>query len=116
MVGRCAGVLYGAMRAFSVKSDAAAADAALTDENPQRLEMVTEMDEEGNITDADDGPRLVEDSGIETFSADDTVKIVNFRTKETLSRNIRRREPESADIRTEHTARTLRIWVKATVR
>lgn len=66
---------------FSVKSDAAAADAALTDENPQRLEMVTEMDEEGNITDADDGPRLVEDSGIETFSADDTVKIVNFRTK-----------------------------------
>ena len=34
---------------FSVKSDAAAADAALTDENPQRLEMVTEMDEEGNM-------------------------------------------------------------------
>lgn len=66
---------------FYMKSDAAAADTALTDENPQRLEIVTQMDEEGNITEGEDGPRLVEESGITTFTEDDPVKVVNFRTK-----------------------------------
>ena len=66
---------------FFMKNSAAAEDAALTDENPQRLETVTQMDEEGNITEGEDGPRLVEESGIAAYTAGDPVKVVNFRTK-----------------------------------
>lgn len=66
---------------FFMKSNAAAEDTALTDENPQRLETVTQMDEEGNITEGEDGPRLIEESGIAAYTAGDPIKVVNFRTK-----------------------------------
>lgn len=66
---------------FGMTGEAAAEDGTLADENPQRLETVTEMDEYGNITEADGGPRLVEEPETALFSVGEEVKVVNFRTK-----------------------------------
>lgn len=69
--------------AEEMPGEQASAESGLTDENPQRLEEVTAMDEDGNIYQVDDEGGEVSESGIARFSMARTavVKVVNFRTK-----------------------------------
>ena len=58
------------------------AAAELQDENSQRLETVTGMDENGGIFTLDDSEGTVEESGISLYSRMSSgAKVVNFRTK-----------------------------------
>ena len=67
--------------AEDMSGEQTSAGAGLEDENPQRLDAVTAMDEDGNIFEVDEEGGELEDPGIAAFSRDMSVKVVNFRTK-----------------------------------
>ncbi len=67
--------------AEDMSGEQTSAGSGLEDENPQRLEEVTAMDEEGNIFEVDEEGGELDDPGIAAFSRDISVKVVNFKTK-----------------------------------
>ena len=73
--------------AEETQGEQASAGSALEDENPQRLEEVTGMDEEGNIYEVDDSGGTVEQPKLRTFSRAASVQVVNFRTKGNATTN-----------------------------
>lgn len=73
--------------AEETQGEQASAGSALEDENPQRLEEVTGMDEEGNIYEVDDSEGTVEQPKLRTFSRAANVQVVNFRTKGNATTN-----------------------------
>lgn len=73
--------------AEETQGEQASAGSALEDENPQRLEEVTGMDEEGNIYEVDDSEGTVEQPKLRTFSRAASVQVVNFRTKGNATTN-----------------------------
>lgn len=68
-------------QAGDVSGERASADSGLEDENPQRLEEITGMDENGNIFKVDETEGEVSESGIAVLSDEASVKVVNFGTK-----------------------------------
>ena len=56
-------------------------DPGLEDENPQRLDEATGMDEDGNIFEVDETGGEISESGIAVHSRAASVKVVNFKTK-----------------------------------
>lgn len=67
--------------AEDVSGEQAAAVSEQQDENSQRLEEVTGMDEDGSVYDLDDSKGTVKESGFSLFSRSASVQVVNFRTK-----------------------------------
>ena len=67
--------------AEETQGEQASAGSALQDENPQRLEEVTGMDENGNIYEVDDSEGTVQQPKMRLFSRTSSVQVVNFRTK-----------------------------------
>lgn len=67
--------------AEETQGEQASAGSALEDENPQRLEEVTGMDEEGNIYEVDDSEGTVQQPKMRLFSRAASVQVVNLRTK-----------------------------------
>ncbi len=67
--------------AEDMSGEQTSAGSGLEDENPQRLQEVTAMDEEGNIFEVDEEGGELADEGIEPYSRGISVKVVNFRTK-----------------------------------
>lgn len=67
--------------AEDMSGEQTSAGSGLEDENPQRLDAVTAMDEDGNIFEVTEEGGELKDSGIAAFSQDMAVKVVNFRTK-----------------------------------
>lgn len=59
----------------------------MKDENAQRLESVTGMDEDGNIYEVDDSEGTLESSGIARYLRSVSLKVVNFRTKGNATTN-----------------------------
>ena len=80
--------------AEDMSGEQTSAGAGLEDENPQRLDAVTAMDEDGNIFEVDEEGGELEDPGIAAFSRDMSVKVVNI-------------VPVRQDTPTGHTVRTL---------
>ena len=74
--------------AEETQGEQASAGSALEDENPQRLEEVTGMDEEGNIYEVDDSEGTVEQPKLRTFSRAASVQVVNFRTQRLIIRSM----------------------------
>ncbi len=77
----CLGVTTPGIRSYAEEMSGEQASAGLEDENPQRLDSVTAMDEDGNIFEVDEEGGELDDPGIAAFSRDASVKVVNFRTK-----------------------------------
>ena len=73
--------------AEETQGEQASAGSALEDENSQRLEEVTGMDEDGDIYEVDDSEGTVEQPKMRTFSRAASVKVVNFRTKGNATTN-----------------------------
>ena len=67
--------------AEETQGEQASAGSALQDENPQRLEEVTGMDENGNIYEVDDSEGTVQQPKMRLFSRAASVQVVNLRTK-----------------------------------
>ena len=67
--------------AEEMSGEQTSAGSGLEDENPQRMDAVTAMDEEGNIFEVDEEGGEVDDPGIAAYSREVSVKVVNFRTK-----------------------------------
>jgi len=67
--------------AEEMSGEQASAGTGLEDENPQRMDTVTAMDEDGNIFEVDEEGGELDDPGIAAFSRTASVKVVNFRTK-----------------------------------
>ena len=67
--------------AEETQGEQASAGSALQDENPQRLEEVTGMDENGNIYEVDDSEGTVQQPKMRLFSRTSSIQVVNFRTK-----------------------------------
>lgn len=70
-----------ASHAEEMSGEQTSAGSGLEDENPQRLDAVTAMDEDGNIFEVDEEGGELKDPGIAAYSQDISVKVVNFRTK-----------------------------------
>lgn len=68
-------------QAGDVSGEQTSANSGLEDENPQRLEEVTGMDENGNIFEVDETEGEVSEPEIAALSDEPSVKIVNFGTK-----------------------------------
>ena len=73
--------------AEEMSGEQTSAGSGLEDENPQRMDAVTAMDEEGNIFEVDEEGGEVDDPGIAAYSREVSVKVVNFRTKGNVSRD-----------------------------
>lgn len=73
--------------AEETQGEQASAGSALEDENPERLEEVTGMDENGDIYEVDDSEGTVEQPKIRMFSRAASVQVVNFRTKGNATTN-----------------------------
>ncbi|WP_289300951.1 N-acetylglucosaminidase [Sporofaciens musculi] len=67
--------------AEEMSGEQTSAGSGLEDENSQRLDAVTAMDEAGNIFEVDEEGGELNDPGIAAYSRDISVKVVNFRTK-----------------------------------
>lgn len=68
-------------QAEEMSGEQTSASTGLEDENPQRLDEVTGMDEDGNIFEVEETGGEIIDSGIAAYSRAVSVKVVNFRTK-----------------------------------
>lgn len=72
-------------RAEELEEGTTSAESELQDENSQRLEELTVMDEDGSISEIGDTDGTVDtestNEGIALFSSDSNVKVVNFNTK-----------------------------------
>lgn len=83
-----------AMKSEAQEGDSGGTSQALEDENPERTESVTAMDENGNITEVGDSDGSITEEGSSGSSGklsayarsvlalSDTVKVVNFNTKD----------------------------------
>lgn len=77
----CLGAAMPGIKSYAEETSGEQASAGLEDENPQRLDSVTAMDEDGNIFEVDEEGGELDDPGIAAFSRDASVKVVNFKTK-----------------------------------
>ncbi len=79
----CLGTMMPGIKSYAeeMSGEQTSAESGLEDENPQRMDTVTAMDEDGNIFEVDEEGGEVDDPGIAAFSRDASVKVVNFRTK-----------------------------------
>ena len=77
----CLGATMPGMKSYAEEMSGEQTSAGLEDENPQRLDSVTAMDEDGNIFEVDEEGGELDDPGITAFSRDASVKVVNFKTK-----------------------------------
>ena len=96
--------------AEETQGEQASAGSALQDENPQRLEEVTGMDENGNIYEVDDSEGTVQQPKMRLFSRTSSVQVVNFRTKEMQPPVTKNTTPASPDIPTAHMVRMRHTW------
>lgn len=71
--------------AEDVSGEQAAAVSEQQDENSQRLEEVTGMDEDGSVYDLDDSTGTVKESGFSLFSRSASVQVVKFSSVKSIS-------------------------------
>ena len=74
-------------KAEDASGEQATSTSGMKDENTQRLERVTGMDEEGNIYEVDGSGGTVDSSGITPYLRSVPLRVVNFRTKGNATTN-----------------------------